>query len=437
MRYVLDGAYLAAASVLLPYAWLRRVAGGRRVTELRSKLLGPDIPLPSPGRPRVWFHGVSLGEVNMLASLVRAFRERHPDFECVVSSTTETGLAEARHHFADSPVFPWPLDFSLTVKRAFDRVRPELVVLAEGEIWPNFLREAESRGVPVVVVNARMSPKSLGRYRRLSKLAKPLVLDRVGAWAVQTEEFAANFRELGVPAERLSVTGSVKYDGVITDRSHPKVGELRRLFNLGETDRVWVAGSTHAPEEKVILDAFRRLRVHCPNLRLVLAPRRPERFDEVAALADSWHFSYARRSRLTEPLADRPAVILLDTIGELGAAWGLADVAFTGGSLDGKRGGQSMIEPAGFGAALVFGPDVWNFREPARQLIAAGGAVQVKNSAGVLPAVRKLIDDPIGRQRMGEAARALVLSQQGATGRTLDLLDRVIGEPGEELRRAS
>ena len=193
-----------------------------------------------------------------------------------------------------------------------------------------------------------------------------------------------------------------------------------------ETPLVWVAGSTHAPEEQIVLDTFAVLRPRFPRLRLILVPRHPDRFAEVAALVERTVLPFARRSQIVEPLSEMPAVVLLDTVGELGAAWGLADVGYTGGSLDGVRGGQSMIEPAGYGVPTVFGPHVWNFRDAARRLVEAGGAVTVNDAAGLGRELARLLDDAALRERMGAAARELVRQQQGATQRTLDLLDRVL-----------
>ncbi|HEX5270310.1 MAG TPA: 3-deoxy-D-manno-octulosonic acid transferase, partial [Gemmataceae bacterium] len=366
-----------------------------------------------------------VGEVHLLRQVVAAFRRRHPGWQCAVSTTTDTGFDEARKHFPDLPVFCWPFDFSWAVRRALRRVRPSLVVLAEGEMWPNFLSAAGRQGVPVAVINARMSPRSFGRYRRLGILARRL-LAKVDLFAAQTPDYAANLRQLGAPAGRVHVTGSVKYDGTSADRGNPKTHELRRLLAIRGEDLVLIAGSTQAPEEEVALAIFRRLRPEFPRLRLIVVPRQKDRFDEVAALLARSGEPFVRRSGLAPNAKPQAAVVLVDTIGELGALWGLADVAFVGGSLDGKRGGQNMIEPAAYGAAVLFGPHVWNFRDAAARLTAAGGAVQVSDAPSLETAVRRLLSDPDERARMGAAARRFVAEQQGATERTLDLLDALL-----------
>jgi 3-deoxy-D-manno-octulosonic-acid transferase len=343
----------------------------------------------------------------------------------VVSSTTDTGLAEAAAKFP--VVIPYPFDFSWACGAALDAVQPEVVVLAESEMWPNFLAAATARRIPVVVINARMSPRSFARLTRVRSLANRLLFRHVTAFAVQSADYAERLRQLGVSAKKLTVSGSVKYDGATGDRDTPKGRELRRLLGVTSDHLILVAGSTHAPEEEIVLGVFARLRSRYSQLHLVIVPRHPDRFAEVVELTQRSGLPFVRRSHITEPLAELPPVILLDTVGELGAAWGLADLGYTGGSLDGKRGGQSMIEPAGYGVPTVFGPHVWNFRDAAQRLVEAGGAVMVQDAAELEAELAGLIENTDRRRAMGDAAQALVREQQGATARTLDVIDRAIG----------
>ncbi len=221
----------------------------------------------------------------------------------------------------------------------------------------------------------------------------------------------------------------MKYDGCASDRHNPRTEELRRLLNVTAGDLVWVAGSTMAPEEEIVIGVYQRGRKTYPNLRLFLAPRQRDRFDEAEEVLRRAGVPYVRRTGLTRPPPDRGAVVLVDTIGELGALWGLADVAFVGGSLDGRRGGQNMIEPAAFGAAVVFGPHVWNFKEPANRLLEQGGVSQVKDAEELETVVHRLLGDAAERGRMGAAARAFVQQQQGATEKTVRLLDDLLDGP--------
>ncbi len=426
--------YLAALAVLAPWLVWRAAATGRYRRDLVAKLIGPAL-VPNPGRrPVAWFHAVSVGEVNLLGTLVPAFRARHPDWLVVVSSTTDTGLAEARKRFADLPVIPWPFDFTWAVAAAFDAVKPTVLVLAESELWPNVLAEAERCGVRVVVANARMSPRSARRLRRFAGIARRVLFGRVSRIAVQEPEYAARFRELGVPVAKLHVTGSIKYDGALKERDTAASRALARLVGRDDSALVLLAGSTHSPEESLVLAAFARLRERFPRVRLVLVPRHPDRFEEVTRLVEASGLPFVRRSRITTSLVALPAVLLLDSVGELGAAWGLADVGYVGGTLDGRRGGQSMIEPAGYGVPCVFGPHVWNFVDAARRLVEVGGATMISDAIGLEPALAALLADDALRERMGAAAREQVRRQQGATTRTLDAIDAML--PGAARRAA-
>ena len=427
MSLLFDLIYLCVLAILSPWLLWRAWTTGRYRHDLRAKLFGCDA-VPNPdGKPVVWFHGVSVGEIHLLGVIVAAFRKQHPDWLVVISSTTDTGVSEARKRFADLPVIAFPFDFSWAVKRTITSVQPALIVLAESELWPNLLAVAETRRVPVVVANMRMSPRSFARLQRIRSVANRFLLGKVSAFGVQAREYAERLRQLGVTEHQLEVTGSVKYDGATGDRTNPKIAELRRLIGL-TNQPVWVVGSTHAPEETIAIEVFTRLRARFQQLRLLIVPRHPDRFAEVAQLIEQSQLPFAKRSTIHAPLAEMPEVVLLDTLGELGAAWGLADVAFTGGSLDGKRGGQSMIEPAGYGVPLVYGPHIWNFRDTGSQLVDAGAAVIVRDADDLEREVARLLDDPQLRITRGTAARELVRQQQGATLRTVELLDRVLAE---------
>jgi 3-deoxy-D-manno-octulosonic-acid transferase len=420
MPYLLNLVYLLVLLFSSPWLFYKAITTGKYRRGLWAKLSGRAFSREDDA-PCVWFHGVSVGEIHLLRQVVAGFRKRHPDWQCVISTTTDTGFDEARKHFADLPVFFWPLDFTWAVGRAFRRVRPSLVVLAESELWPNFLHQARRHKIPVALVNGRMSPRSLRRYQRVPWLARRL-FGKLDLCAAQTQEYADAFRALGAP--RVHLTGSVKYDGVCVERDNPRTRELGRLFGLGKDDLVLIAGSTQAPEEEIVLDIFRHARVQHPNLRLVVVPRQKERFEEVAALLRHSGIGFVRRSELRQPC--REPMILLDTFGELAAVWGLAHVAFVGGSLDGKRGGQNMIEPAAYGAAVLFGPHTWNFKDTVARLIEKESAIQVADAAQLQLAVSRLLDDARERERLGQAAREFVLSQQGATERTLQALDQLV-----------
>lgn len=423
--------YTLAFLVLAPWLVWRSCRTGRYRRGLRAKLLGVGT-IPLPQLPRVWFHGVSVGEVHLLRGLIKAFRERHPDWALVISATTDTGLAEARKHFAALPncvVIPYPFDFTWAVRRTLRSVQPQGIVLAESELWPNFLHEAQRAGVPVVLVNGRMSPRTAKRYQRVAGFAKRVFFGRVAQFAMQSDTYATHLRDLGIPAERIHVTGNVKYDGAGGDPANPQTAALRTLFGLAASDLVWVAGSTHAPEEEIVLRIYQRLLTRFPTLRLIVVPRAPERFQEVATRIQTMGLPLLRHSEIGRAanLPERP-VVLIDSMGVLGAAWGLAHVGFTGGSLNEHRGGQSMIEPAGYGVPVLFGPHTWNFKDAVAGLLEHGGASQIRDEATLEQELIQLLESPDRRSTMGQAGRAFVQAQQGATQRTLDLLDTTFAQ---------
>ena len=287
-----------------------------------------------------------------------------------------------------------------------------------------------------MVANARLSPRSARRLARVAGLARRRLFAHVTRFAVQEAEYADRLRALGVDAAKLTITGSIKYDGALKDRDTPATRTLARLLGVTPgSELILLAGSTHAPEEELILAAFARMSERFPRVRLLLVPRHPDRFEEVARLIEASGLPFVRRSQVDSPLAAMHAVTLLDTVGELGAAWGLADVGYVGGTLDGRRGGQSMIEPAGYGVPCVFGPHVWNFTDAARRLVQVGAATQVPDAVGLEPALAALLADDALRARMGRAAREQVRRQQGATARTLDAIDAVL--PARPLRRVA
>lgn len=426
MPYFLNILYLLSLLLLSPWLIYRALFIGKTPKGLRVKLFGSSPQRIDFERKLIWFHGVSVGEVHLLRQLINAFRHQYPYVQCVVSTTTTTGMDEAKKHFADLDVFYYPFDFTWSVRRAIRRLSPDMIVLAESELWPNFLLEANRANCRVVLINARMSPRSMERHRRLCWLTQRL-WQCIEVFAVQTEEYADNFAELGIKRDKLIVTGSIKYDGIIQTQDNPKIDELRQLLSIDDSSLLLVGGSTQSPEEEVLLDCYDKLKHDHPQLRLILVPRQRERFDDVAALLQRRGTKHVRRTELTTPLTDaQDTVVLVDTIGELSALWALAKVAYVGGSLDGKRGGQNMIEPAALGVPVLFGPHVWNFRDAARRLLEAKAAVQITDSAQLVNEIRSLLNDPNLAQQMGERGKDLVLQQQGATQRTIEVLESVL-----------
>jgi 3-deoxy-D-manno-octulosonic-acid transferase len=428
---LLDVLYLVAFVVLLPWMAWRKLSGGRPVAAPWQRFAGAIPPLPRrAGVARIWLHGVSVGEVQLLASLAEEIG-RQADaagraVECVASSSTTTGLDVAMRRFGADRVFPCPLDFTWAVNRTFDRIRPDLLVLGELELWPNLLAGARRRGVPVVVANARMSERSARGYARIAPLVRRM-LGNVSLVLARSQEDADRFAANG--AREVIVTGSMKFDGVKGDRAAAEIERLRRLAGIAAADVVFLAGSTQAPEEQLAVDAYRAAAVAHPELRLVIVPRHVERAAEIATLLDRSGLPWQLRSRLgvpdePEPAAPRARVLLVDTTGELGWWWGTATIAFVGGSLDGKRGGQNMLEPAAYGAAVAFGPHTRNFKDEVRRLLAADAALVVGDGAALAAFVKRCLDEPDFATGIGGRAAALVASQRGSRALTADAIIR-------------
>lgn len=417
---LLNFAYLALLLLVSPYLIWAAIARGKYREGFAAKVLG-RVPLPKAENP-IWLHAVSVGEVNLLGPLLREILARHPDQAIYITTTTRTGLELAQAKFPEHTVSYSPLDFSWAVNTALSRIQPSALILIELELWPNLIRLTHRRGIPTSLVNARMSPKSHRGYAKAKWLIAPL-LRKLQIIAAQDETYAARFVDLGVMPQRLHVTGSIKFDGVSTDRNNPATLQLKALANFPEEARVWVAGSTQPGEEAMTLEVFRKVQVDFPNLRLLLVPRHPHRFDEVARLVKDAGLPFARRSQheIPSPALRDATVLLVDTIGELSAWWGMADLAFVGGSF-GNRGGQNMLEPAAYGAAVCFGPHTWNFKEVVSRLREVEGAAVVDSAESLEVFVRHCLTAPEDAAQMGRRAQTLIQSQRGATARTVDLL---------------
>ena len=428
VSWLLNSAYLVLLLVGSPWILWSAYRHGKYREGFAEKFLGRAPHSPGEGRT-IWLHAVSVGEVNLLATLIREMTARHPDWRLVISTTTKTGYDLARRKYADYSVFYAPLDFSWAVHAALRRVRPDLLVLAELELWPNWIRAARKRGTRVAIVNGRLSDSSFRGYRRIRPLVASL-LKQVDLVAAGNTEVARRFAHLGVRSEALRVTGSLKYDGAQSDRNNPRTQELWELARFEPSESIWLAGSTQQPEEAIVLQVFRELSPDFPRLRLVLVPRHPERFAEVAQLLQESGLPWLRRSQMkhsqSSTVCQSPSpIILVDTIGELGAWWGTANIGFVGGTF-GSRGGQNMIEPAAYGVATCFGPNTRNFRDIVAQFLAAEAAEVVHDPAASITFVRRAVEDARWANQLGKRARQLVASQQGATLRTIELLEPLV-----------
>lgn len=417
--------YLTAMVIASPWIAYRAIAHGRYRRGVRQKLFGvrpSDVAVSS--QPTAWFHAVSVGEVNLLPGLITAFRKRHPHWRVVVSASTDTGYDLALDRFTKTgvPVFFCPLDFTWAVRRTLRTLQPQLLVLAELELWPNLIRLATDQGCQCAVVNARLSEKSFVTYLKASRFLRT-TFERLAWVGCQDHDYSGRFIACGTPESVVTVTGSLKFDDAPTTRDNADVIDRVNWSGAQPWHQVLLAGSTHDGEEQIAIDAYLKLRDQHPELRLIISPRHATRFDEVAKLIEANHLKSRRRSESRQPVDhwDADTVILVDTIGELRHWWGTARVAFVGGAF-GDRGGQNMLEPAGYGCAVCFGPNTRNFEDIARRLIAAEGAVRLQQESDLADFVERCLNDLPAADRLGIHAHSMVMSHRGATQRTIEHL---------------
>ena len=418
MSLLFNSVYLLLLMGATPWIVYSAITKGKYREGWLQKLFGL-VPRRNSDAPCVWLHGVSVGEINVLATIIDELQTRFPEFDYVVSSTTKTGFDLATTKFEGQTVFYFPFDFSWAIRNVLRRLRPDVLILGELELWPNLIRIADSSSIDVAVVNARLSENSFQGYKRI----KPIIsraLRRIELLAVQTDEYAQRFRALGAGHESISVTGSTKFDGAEANRQNSRTRALARLAGITEADRVFLAGSTQDPEEALALQTFRTLMDDHRDLKLILVPRHPERFNSVAQLLRESGLPWSRRSELAED-SNPVRILLVDTIGELGAWWGTAEICYVGGSM-GDRGGQNMIEPAAYGSAVSFGPKTKNFRDVVRMMLDSDSAAVVNNGEELTQFVRRHLTDDVYHDAMCHRAASLVRKNSGALARTVDRL---------------
>ncbi|MES3676186.1 lipid IV(A) 3-deoxy-D-manno-octulosonic acid transferase [Halomonas elongata] len=418
--------YSAALLALAPLLWWR-VWREHRAGRSRGERLG-WIPASSDADRPLWLHCASVGEVQAAQPLIEALRKRYPQHRLVITTMTATGaeravaLAEAASDEAVGEVSHYflPLDFPCAARRFVARLRPRLAIFFETELWPNLLASCARRGVPVAVVNGRLSARSFRTYRRLRRLMQE-ALSHVDWLGAKSRQDAERFAALGMAEDATSVTGSLKFDIALNDEAF-EVSE--RLHTLLGGRPVWVAGSTHPGEDEALLTAHARVREIRSEALLILVPRHPRRFEAVAELCAARGLACARRSKGEAP-GSETAVYLGDTMGELRALYGAADLAFVGGSLV-PVGGHNLLEPAAMGVPVLTGPELANFEDVAETLREHQALVEVADGEALAAALLRLFDEPAERQRLAEAGRTVVEANRGALARTLDGLETLL-----------
>ena len=381
-------------------------------------------PRPSeanaPRRVRIWMHGASAGDILALLPTVRALKSQREGLDVIVSTTTNSGRAMAERQcdlFCAVTYFPY--DIPCAVRRVLRRIDPDVLVFEYTELWPQLVRAAARCGVPMILHNGRLSERSKRRYRWLFRLSGNL-LERLSLLLMRDEHEAERVLGLGAPAARVHITGNTKFDSVAARPSERKIAELERSIAFPQGAPVWVAGSTHDGEEDIILEVYGRLRRICPMLRLVLAPRYTERCERIA----TWVARRGFTSRLRSRAGSASDVLVLDTIGELSTCYAIATLVFVGGSFV-ARGGQNILEPAGCGKPVIFGPFMHNFADSVQVLLGRGG-IQVANSDQLYRVMADLLEHPNHRQELGEIARTQVSCARGAAQRNAHLIGSLI-----------
>lgn len=426
MRFFVDAIYLLAVVFILPIWRLKRALAKKRIAPTRARLSG--FPVSKSGSPPIWIHGVSVGEIRAARGLIEMLEADRPGQEICLSVTTQAGYDVAKKEYGTRIVFFSPLDFSWVVRRAFDAVRPSALILMELELWPNLLAEAHRRSVPVIVANAKMSEKSARGYRRIRRLF-PSFLEAVRLFCIQHASFLPRFRSIGLPDDRLVVTGVVKVDNLPKAVDQASRQKLREELGIAPTATVFLAGSTHPGEEEFCLAAFDAAHREAPNLQLLIAPRHTER---TGAIVEKLAARGRKTVRRTEkrPWVDPESVFFLDTMGELERFFAVADIVFLGGSLV-PVGGHNILEPAAQGRSVIFGPHVWTVGFFAEEMVETNAGFRVDGTDELARLVVKLAQDHDLRETSGARAVAMVDRHRGATRRTVVAIEKVIAVPSD------
>ena len=423
MRILMNILYSVALVLYSPKILYRRLFHGRYCGGWDQRR--GFISRKHPDKPCIWIHAVSVGEVNAARTLIEQMSRQMPQYEIAISSTTDTGLVCAKALYEkDYAVFYFPFDFSWIMKRAFKRLNPAMILLMELEIWPNMASIAQDRNCPVVVVNGRLSDKSFPKYQKIRGITKAM-FRKISLVLAQTDEYAERFIDLGCEPDKVVMTHSLKYDTAQINGTVDGADRLAEQIHLGK-EPLWVAGGTGPGEEKMILDDFAMLKKQngLEDLRLAIVPRKPERFDEVAALIDAANFGFVRYSALKENDSEttgKPTVILGDTMGDLKKFYAVATVVFVGRSMV-PMGGSDMMEPTALGKCTLFGPHTFNFKQTVDVLLKGRGAIQVIDETDLYDKTLQCFINPDFAKRTAANGQTVIRQNQGATQKTIEAI---------------
>ncbi|MEK7309277.1 MAG: 3-deoxy-D-manno-octulosonic acid transferase [Planctomycetota bacterium] len=379
----------------------------------------------------IWLHGASVGEINASEILIERLSKLYPACELVISTTTPSAQKLVKKKYPEIMSFFFPIDLSIIIRSVLNRIKPSLIILIEQELWLNLIRLSDSMNIPVILLNGRMTKHSTRKYRLIKPLIKR-IWNKVSYFCVQNEEYLERFKHLGIHSSKLRITGNMKYDLLNTAPVKAQGDSYKNIFGIKDGDLVIIAGSTHPPEEEIIIDAYSELKNKFTtegspvgaNLRLIIAPRHPFRFDDVDKIIKAKGFEVVRRSNPPAAI-NKSAIVLLDTLGELNKVYEIADIVFVGGSLV-RHGGQSILEPAAAGKAMIFGPDMSNFQDISDQLIKEGAAISVPDKSGLHQTFLSLIAEPARRNQIGAKAKDIISRYQGATAQNMEFIRKLV-----------
>jgi len=432
MPLIFDSFYLTASLLGSPYLLFKILTSKRYRSGLNQRL---GITTKRTGnKPGIWVHGASVGEVITAKSIIERIDKEFPEWETFISATTNTGFSVAEKNFSDKAVFYFPADLSWITKKILLKKRPDLILLVELEIWPNFLISAYKKNIPVIIVNGRISNRSLMAYRAISHISKDFrnsLTSEMNTYCARTEIDAQRFRDLGIPGKQVFVTGTMKYDNIPTHIDENISRGQAKLFYINDDDLVLIGGSTHAGEEEILIRVFERLSETFPNLRLIIAPRHIERTGDVSRLIEKMGFIPVLKTQLEGSNYNwqntKNEIILIDTVGDLEKIYSLANYVFVGKSLV-PSGGQNMMESAGLGKAVIFGPHTFNFKEEAGLLLKNSAAKMVGTEDELLEAIEFFIKNPDAAKEMGLKAQKVVNEKRGATGKNIEIIGKILAK---------
>jgi 3-deoxy-D-manno-octulosonic-acid transferase len=432
MPLIFDSVYLAAVTLGSPYLLFKILTSKRYRAGLNQRLGMSTKRLGN--KPVIWVHGASVGEVITAKSIIGKIDEEFPEWETFISTTTNTGFSVAERNFPDKTVSYFPLDLSWITRKVLCVIKPSFILLVELELWPNFLVSAYKKKIPVIIVNGRISNKSLNAYRiigQISKVFRDSLTNEMNTYCARTELDAQRFRDLGIPGKQIFVTGTMKYDNIPTTIDDNVRKRLARLFCIKDDDLVLIAGSTHDGEEEALIRVFERLRKNWSGIKLIIAPRHIERTRDVFKLIEKKGFIPVLKTEVENSNYNwqntNREIILIDTVGDLGNIYSLSSFVFVGKSLV-PAGGQNMMEPAGLGKPVIFGPHTFNFKEETELLLKNNAAKMVETEDELFEIIEFFIKNPNAAKDIGRKAQKVVDEKRGATERSMEIIRDAINK---------